>query len=1178
MEDGGEGATANRSSNINGNISKKKALGGGLRNFRMDKEEANKGQVTLLRYFRNESKKASETGKSRTSPRKDNSADSDSERSTSPILKSHIRRTKPCSESKGGSSIKLQNSSSSSNILADRPPTVVFYQHSSTSATSKGEETDSSKQSTKDEDHIHDKTVATQPNTENNCKDSLGDTSPVLQKRVLKEMDDSNCNSTSKISTPPSTSISQKTAVVQNPSSIFPHRTLSKPLFVGAPSPDLKEEEVGSNNEGDNGEESSSDSPLGGISMRELISMTSPAKKEKVSSSSDIDQDSQDSHVIRMKVVKRVRLVASSDEDEDLVPPAKKQQLNGHNSSSSEDSCCPPDDDTIEKFLQMWECVYPFIEKMEFLDIYRENKWDAKLTMTQLGKLSKQRKTKQRLEKIEEELAKKKVIAEKKEEKKKQKTTEKELESMARAAMKEKLKARKASWKVKAAASHDEQDIEEEEEDYHFGGSKVYDSDEDSGGEEDTKKAGDRQLVLQFFNEASVGELAAIGGCSKKKAEVIVQIRPFRDWAHIVHKFLNERYVSTDLLNEAKTILHVRNTVQKLMKRCENIAKEMQSIVSRIVSGEEDAGISKQPESLNQSLHLKGYQLIGLNWLVLMHEQGLNAVLADEMGLGKTVQAISFLSHVKEVEEPDDLSLIVVPSSTLDNWARELEMWCPSLCALQYHGSQEERRAIRCGIMNNNLEEEPDLILTTYSMVTVNAEDRALFKKLRFHTVILDEAHMLKNMASQRYENLMKIKAQRRILLTGTPLQNNLVELMSILIFVMPQLFDSKKEELKRVFSMFPKSEGDGSKGRFERERIEQAKRIMKPFFLRRLKCDVLKDLPPKEDELIRVPMSQRQQKIYSEMVSYLSKRAQQHQLELEQLNMKRLNELEELEATGGVPKSKEKDRDASSNMVMTLRKIANHPLLTRKYYDDDKILEIAKVLKGTTHRESVLKYIVEDFSVMSDFEIHSTCKIYNPIKRYGLSDELLLSSGKFEQLDILLPKLKDEGARVLIFSQFVILLNILEQYTILRGHKYLRFDGTTQVTERQELIDQFTEDEDIFVFLLSTKAGGLGINLTAANTVILHDIDFNPYNDKQAEDRCHRVGQTRTVKIIRLISKDTIEEGMLQIAQDKLQLERDVTGFEDDHQKKSDVVTLLKDALGIVKTDGQSSSSASHS
>ncbi|KAK8734847.1 hypothetical protein OTU49_005686 [Cherax quadricarinatus] len=835
-----------------------------------------------------------------------------------------------------------------------------------------------------------------------------------------------------------------------------------------------------------------------------------------------------------------------------------------------------PDDEIIEKFIEMWEKVYPYMEKMEVLDVYKESKWDAQLTMAQLEKVNRIRKAEKKLQKIEEVISKKQKQAEIREEKKKQKAAEKELETMARTAMKQKLKARKAAWKVKAVRRTDDQDLEDEEDDFHFGGSKVYDSeDEDSGSEEDPKKAGDRQLVLKFFNEASVSELAAIGGCSKKKAEVIVQIRPFKDWKDIVYKFQTEKFITTDLLNNARTILHVRSTIQKLMKKCENIAKDMQSIVSRIVSGEEDAGISKQPDSLNPAMQLKSYQLIGLNWLVLMHEQGLNGVLADEMGLGKTVQAISFLSHIKEVENPDELSLIIVPSSTLDNWARELELWCPSLEVLQYHGTQDERRAIRCGIMNNNLEEEPDVILTTYNMVSTSTEDKALFKKLRFHTVVLDEAHMLKNMASQRYENLMKIKAQRRVLLTGTPLQNNLVELMSILIFVMPQLFDSKKEELKRVFSMFPKSDGE-SKGKFERERIQQAKRIMKPFFLRRLKCDVLKDLPAKHDEVIRVPMSKRQQDIYSDTVSVLSKRAQQHELELEQLDLKELTEVDDLEGTRTTVKNK--DRDGSSNMVTTLRKIANHPLLIRKYYDDGKVKEIAKILKKTTHRESVLQYIVEDIAVMSDFEIHTTCGIYHSIKTHRLPDEMILDSGKFQQLDILLPKLKEEGSRVLIFSQFVILLNILEQYIILRGHKYLRFDGTTLVTERQDLIDQFTEEEDIFVFLLSTRAGGLGINLTAANTVIIHDIDFNPYNDKQAEDRCHRVGQTRPVKIIRLVSKDTIEEGMLEIAQDKLQLERDVTGLEDDQQKKGDVVTLLKAALGLVKTDGQSSSLASTS
>lgn len=1088
------------------NGSEKKASLGGLRNFRKGK-----GQISLLRYFRNDKKESEEAKNSQTPPSSSCVSDVDSDRSRSPVLNSF-------------SKVKSLNTSSST------------------------------LHSPKDDS-----------NTSLSGKDEK--LSPIFKRKSSTE-NPADVNTAGGESASPSAPQSTVTTVIQKPSSTVSVRSLSKPLFVGAPSPEAKEEETP--NEADP-DESSSESPLGGMSMKTLINKTSPTKRTLASP--DLD-DSQDSPLFRMKVVKRPRLLASSDEEDG--PESKRPHVNGHR-SPPEESSKKPDDDTIEKFLDMWAMVYPFVEKMECLDVYRAKDWDAKDTMQELGRLSKERREEARAQKVEEENQRRKLAAEKKEEQKKQKATEKEMESIVRNAMKVKLKAKQDVWKAKSANKDMEQDMDDEGEDYQVTGNRVYDSDEDSEGEESPVVTGDRLLVLQFFNEASVGELAAIGGCSKKKAEVVVQLRPFTDWADIVYKFQTEKYVSTDLLNEAKTVLHVRSSVQKLMKRCENIAKEMQSIVSRIVNGEEDAGISKQPELLNPSLQLKGYQLIGLNWLVLMHEQGLNGVLADEMGLGKTVQAISFLAYIKEAEDPEKQSLIVVPSSTLDNWARELETWCPSLEVLHYHGSQEERRNIRCSIMNGSLEAEPDVILTTYNMVTTSTEDRALFKKLRFHTIILDEAHMLKNMASQRYENLMKIKAYRRILLTGTPLQNNLVELMSILIFVMPQLFDSKKEELKKVFAMFPRGDSSGSKGRFERERIEQAKRIMKPFFLRRLKCDVLKDLPLKEDEVIYAPMSKRQKEIYEETVSVLSKKARQHQIEFEKMDIKKLSEVEELEVTSGSVKGKEKDTDSSSNVVMVLRKIANHPLLVRRHYTDTKLREMGKILKKTTHRDSVLDIIVEDFSVMSDFEIHNFCCQYNHIRQYRLGDELILSSGKMEQLDMLLPKLKEEGARVLIFSQFVIVLNILEKYTKLRGHKYLRFDGTTQVSERQELIDQFTEEEDIFIFLLSTKAGGLGINLTAANTVILHDIDFNPYNDKQAEDRCHRVGQTRPVKIVRLIGKGTIEEGMLQIAQEKLQLEREVTGLEEGQQKR-DVGMLLKAALGLVKPEGQSSSSTSQS
>lgn len=191
----------------------------------------------------------------------------------------------------------------------------------------------------------------------------------------------------------------------------------------------------------------------------------------------------------------------------------------------------------------------------------------------------------------------------------------------------------------------------------------------------------------------------------------------------------------------------------------------------------------------------------------------------------------------------------------------------------------------------------------------------------------------------------------------------------------------------------------------------------------------------------------------------------------------------------------------------------------------------------------------------------------FQSTKNFKIPRELIMDCGKFKELDRLLPKLKSEGHRVLIFSQFTMMLDIMEKYLEYKSLGYMRLDGSTNVTDRQDMIDDFnSEKEKYFVFLLSTKAGGLGINLTSADTVIIYDIDFNPYNDKQAEDRCHRLGQTKPVHIYKMITMGTIEEGMYAAAQDKLNLERDVTNVEggkDDNETKC-MVKLLSSALGI--------------
>eukprot|EP00090_Calanus_glacialis_P034369 TRINITY_DN5767_c0_g1_i1.p1 TRINITY_DN5767_c0_g1~~TRINITY_DN5767_c0_g1_i1.p1 ORF type:complete len:906 (-),score=328.78 TRINITY_DN5767_c0_g1_i1:158-2875(-) len=703
-------------------------------------------------------------------------------------------------------------------------------------------------------------------------------------------------------------------------------------------------------------------------------------------------------------------------------------------------------------------------------------------------------------------------------------------------------KADKGMYINKRLKSHQvDEDNSESDDDEFTGKGLVFDSDEEEEGPSDDNMTADKKKVLKFFNEGGEQEMTGIQGCNKKKVGEVIKLRPFAGWVDLVTKLQQSRGLSTEMLNNATELLRMKSAVTKLMNKCQKITAKMEGIVEQLTSCSQSMlELSEQPKSLNPAFKLSFYQIIGLNWLVLMHKQSLNGILADEMGLGKTIQTIAFLAHLKEMGE-EGPHLIVVPSSTLENWRKELELWAPDIKIVTYWGAQDERRHLRLQLVQDEL--DYDVILTTYNMVVSSPEDRVLFKKMEFCYVVFDEAHMLKNMASQRYEQLMKIRCSRKLLLTGTPLQNNLVELMSLLIFVMPGMFAKRKDQLKRMFSLFPKSQDDTERTHYEKDRIAHAKRIMKPFFLRRLKVDVLTDLPNKVASVERVPMSQRQSELYYQLVTDYKDRAAK------------------IEATGEAA-------DSGMGMLMNLRKTANHPLLVRDQYDDHKLGVMARLLKtrDSGHSEANETFIVEDLKVMSDFEINRTCETYRCLEHLTLSNNLMCDSGKFQLLDDLLPDMKNSGDRVLIFSQFTMLLDVLERYLKIRGYKYMRLDGQTPVQDRQQMIDKFNKEEEIFIFILSTRAGGLGINLTAANTVILHDLDFNPYNDKQAEDRCHRVGQTKEVKVIRFTSEDTIEEGIHNIAMEKLKLEQDVTGEADTDPKtkKKDVARLLKLALGV--------------
>uniref|UniRef100_A0A182NP32 SWI/SNF-related matrix-associated actin-dependent regulator of chromatin subfamily A containing DEAD/H box 1 homolog n=1 Tax=Anopheles dirus TaxID=7168 RepID=A0A182NP32_9DIPT len=667
----------------------------------------------------------------------------------------------------------------------------------------------------------------------------------------------------------------------------------------------------------------------------------------------------------------------------------------------------------------------------------------------------------------------------------------------------------------------------------------VFDSDEDSDGHErysHGKLAMERKSVLDFLNTAALNEMVCVKTLSMRKIELLVELRPFSNWSNLVEKLKTHRSLQTDLLNNTQEYLTRRNNIAGVMGKCKKFIKKLEEAIA--------AGGSpvEQPRNIADGLKLAEYQLVGLNWLTIMHRHKMNAILADEMGLGKTIQIIAFLAWLKENNHQERPSLVVVPSSTMDNWEQELTKWCPELVILKYYGSQAERRMIRVDWAKNGIN-EVDVVLTTYHMMGASGEEKKMWRVTQFDYVVFDEAHMLKNVHSQRTQNLMRINAKHRILLTGTPLQNNLLELMSLLCFVMPKLLGGKVEDIKALFQgrvKTNKGEVDEELSSFEKNQIERAKLIMKPFVLRRLKKDVLSFLPPKKYSVLKTQMIDSQREKYHEVVA-------------------------EYQAATGV--IKDNTEISGMSIMMDLRKLANHPLLLRYYYSDDDVRGIARKLatdpdyKGTNADD-----IFYEIAYLSDYKLYELRDKYTTLYDLRLPEQLITASGKFRQLDELLPKMKADGHRVLIFSQFTMMLDILGRYLKIRRHSFLRLDGSTAVIERQELIDRYTQEPDLFVFLLSTKAGGLGINLTAADTVIIHDIDFNPYNDKQAEDRAHRMGQTKPVTIYKLVSEGTIEEGMLMIAQQKLQLEKDVTEQEDadameDHKC---MVGLLTMALGL--------------
>ncbi len=401
-----------------------------------------------------------------------------------------------------------------------------------------------------------------------------------------------------------------------------------------------------------------------------------------------------------------------------------------------------------------------------------------------------------------------------------------------------------------------------------------------------------------------------------------------------------------------------------------------------------------------------------------------------------------------------------------------------------------------------------------------------------------DEGHALKNSTSKRYEALMKIPAQFRLLLTGTPLQNNLKELAALLGFIMPSVFKERRGDLEYIFKARARTTDEAHSALLSAQRIARAKSMMTPFVLRRKKHQVLKDLPAKHCRIEYCDMTPAQRETYNAQLT----RAR--------------------EAIAARAAGKKGAVAEAGNVLMQLRKAAIHPLLFRRLFDDTRIAKMARAcLREETLRDRDADAVLEDMRWMSDFELHRFCTEhpatmarYDAVAAAAHGDgddngddsgggEALLDSGKVARLLELLLRFRARGDRALVFSQFTMVLDVLEEVLARAALPFFRFDGSTRIDQRQDMIDAFHKEDDVTVFLLSTKAGGMGVNLACANKVVIVDQSFNPQEDVQAENRAHRVGQTREVEVIRLVSRGTIEESILSLGEAKLVLDDRVAG-----------------------------------
>lgn len=531
------------------------------------------------------------------------------------------------------------------------------------------------------------------------------------------------------------------------------------------------------------------------------------------------------------------------------------------------------------------------------------------------------------------------------------------------------------------------------------------------------------------------------------------------------------------------------STGEALLAACSKCTREL-------VSGAHDEAsvAAKAIEELcGSDLTLKPHQIVGVNWLLLLEKLHLNGVLADAMGLGKTVQTIAYLAVSRSRAASHAVDLVVAPASTLDNWLCEFRKFAPGQRVKAYRGSAAERRSLRDTFSIANV----DCIVTTYAWWERDAslEDRAFFLEMEYAHLVLDEGHVLKNPEAKRSKRLRELgeRCASRLVLSGTPIQNDPLDVLSLLAFLMPKLFDANLRDTLKSLSLG----GHASL-------VSRLRAALAPFVLRRLKKDVADALPPKTTEVVRVELSGEQRAAYDGVVA-------EHAA-----NKSRPNQC----------------------IFSDLRKAANHPLLLHTA----KPAVIEAMVKATFRAgrfgEGASRDMIRaELKSLSDIELHDICLDHPRLKKFTLKEDRLFSSAKFRALAKLLPGLAKDGHRILVFSQWVKILDLLGLLCKSLDLNACRLDGSTDVAERHQLVQTFNTTTTYDVFLLSTRAGGLGINLVAADVVVLHDVDFNPEIDRQAEDRAHRIGQTRPVSVYRLVAGGTVDALIDDVARKKQQV-----------------------------------------